>query len=226
MKKICIIPIRSRSKRLPGKNILKYHNKPLYEWTINFSLKSNFFDQIILATDYKKILNKKFNKKITKYFRSKKNSSDNATLLDLTKEVINKFSFNDEDIIFILPVTNPLRRKKNLVEIFNLFKKKNYKYPVFSVRKNINPLHLLFEKENEFLKPITKNLINTKKQASPTNYIWNDAFIIDNCKNFINKKNLYGSKCLFYEMPQNLSVSIDDKFDFEISKFLFKKKKC
>ena len=25
-------------------------------------------------------------------------------------------------------------------------------------------------------------------------------------------------------MPQNLSVSIDDKFDFEISKFLFKKK--
>ena len=72
---------------------------------------------------------------------------------------------------------------------------------MFSVRKNINPLHLLFEKENEFLKPITKNLINTKKQASPTNYIWNDAFIIDNCKNFINKKiymvlNVYFMKCL------------------------------
>ena len=63
MKKICIIPIRSGSKRLPGKNILKFHNKSLYEWTTNFSVKSNFFDQIILATDYKQILNKRFDKK-------------------------------------------------------------------------------------------------------------------------------------------------------------------
>ena len=46
--------------------------------------------------------------------------------------------------------------------------------------------------------------------------------MIDSCKNFI-KKNLYGFKSLFYEMPQNLSISIDDKFDFEISKFLFTK---
>ena len=47
--------------------------------------------------------------------------------------------------------------------------------------------------------------------------------MIDSCKNFIKKKNLYGFKSLFYEMPQNLSISIDDKFDFEISKFLFTK---
>ena len=224
MKKICIIPIRSGSKRLPGKNILKFHNKSLYEWTTNFSVKSNFFDQIILATDYKQILNKRFDKKITKYLRSKKSSTDKATLLDLTKEIIKKFNFNGEDVIFILPVTNPLRTKKDLVQIFNLFKKNNFKYPAFSVRKNINPLHLLFKKENGFLKPINKNVIDTKKQAYPTNYIWNDAFLIDSCNNLIKKKNLYGNKSLFYEMPQNLSISIDDKFDFEISKFLFKKK--
>ena len=54
MKKICIIPIRKGSKMLPGKNILRYHGKPFYEWTINFSIKSNFFNQIILATDIKK----------------------------------------------------------------------------------------------------------------------------------------------------------------------------
>ena len=106
----------------------------------------------------------------------------------MTKEVINKFKFNDEDIIFILPVTNPLRRKKDLLEIFNLFKEKKFKYPVFSVRKNINPVHLLFKKENGFLRPITKNVINTQKQAYPVNYIWNDAFMIDSCKNFIKKK--------------------------------------
>ena len=126
MKKICIIPIRSGSKRLPGKNILKFHNKSLYEWTTNFSVKSNFFDQIILATDYKQILNKRFDKKITKYLRSKKSSTDKATLLDLTKEIIKKFNFNGEDVIFILPVTNPLRTKKDLVQIFNLFKKNNF----------------------------------------------------------------------------------------------------
>tara|TARA_B100001057_G_scaffold500364_1_gene614996 strand:- start:5515 stop:6198 length:684 start_codon:yes stop_codon:yes gene_type:complete len=223
MKKICIIPIRSGSKRLTDKNILEYHGKSLYEWTTDFSLKSNFFNKIILATNYENILNKKFNKKIIKYSRSKKNSSDRSTLLDLTKEIIVKFNIKNDDIIFILPVTNPLRRKKDLIKIYNLFEKNKFKYPVFSVRKNINPLHLLFKKEKGFLKPFKKNVINTKKQASPTNYIWNDAFLIDSCKNFMQKKNLYGYKCLFYEMPQEFSVSIDDKYDFEVSKFFFKK---
>lgn len=48
---IAIIPARSGSKRIPGKNIKKFSGKPMIEWPINAALKANIFDKIIVSTD-------------------------------------------------------------------------------------------------------------------------------------------------------------------------------
>ena len=46
MKKLCIIPARGGSKRLPGKNIKPLNGKPLVFYTIDATIKSNIFDKI------------------------------------------------------------------------------------------------------------------------------------------------------------------------------------
>jgi len=46
MKKLCIIPARGGSKRLPGKNIRKLDNKPLIFHTIDATL--GLFDKVII----------------------------------------------------------------------------------------------------------------------------------------------------------------------------------
>lgn len=225
MQKICIIPFRKGSKRLKNKNIKNYCGKPLYQWTINFALETNFFDKIIIATNYNNILKKKFDKNIDLYKRSSINSRDKATLLDLIKEVIKKKSISKSDSIFLLPVTNPFRDKKDLIKIFQKFKETKYKYPIMSVVKNMNPPHLLWVKENNVLDPYQKKITKTQKQAFNDTFIWNDAYLLDTAKNFYFKKNLYGHKILPYEMPYYSSISIDDKYDFEISEYFFKKYK-
>lgn len=48
---ICIIPARGGSKRIPRKNIKKFGDKPMIEWSILAAIDSNCFDRVIVSTD-------------------------------------------------------------------------------------------------------------------------------------------------------------------------------
>lgn len=50
-KRICIIPARGGSKRLPNKNILQFHGKPMIAYAIEAAKNSALFDKIVVTTD-------------------------------------------------------------------------------------------------------------------------------------------------------------------------------
>jgi pseudaminic acid cytidylyltransferase len=54
---ICVIPARGGSKRIPRKNIKKFHGKPMIAWSIDAAKKSKCFDEIIVSTDDSEIVN-------------------------------------------------------------------------------------------------------------------------------------------------------------------------
>mgnify|MGYP003627717383 FL=1 len=56
MKKLCIIPARGGSKRLPRKNVKLLNGKPLVFYTIDSVIKSNVFDKVIFTSDDDEIL--------------------------------------------------------------------------------------------------------------------------------------------------------------------------
>ncbi|WP_445397088.1 pseudaminic acid cytidylyltransferase [Zobellella sp. An-6] len=49
--KLCIIPARGGSKRIPRKNIKEFCGKPMIAWSIEAAHKSQCFDRIIVSTD-------------------------------------------------------------------------------------------------------------------------------------------------------------------------------
>ncbi|MDX1677260.1 pseudaminic acid cytidylyltransferase [Arsukibacterium sp.] len=53
--KIAVIPARSGSKRIPGKNTKKFYGKPILSWPIAAALESGLFDQVIVSTDCRQI---------------------------------------------------------------------------------------------------------------------------------------------------------------------------
>ena len=53
--KICIIPARGGSKRIPRKNIRPFHGKPMIAWSIEAALNSKLFDQVLVSTDDQEI---------------------------------------------------------------------------------------------------------------------------------------------------------------------------
>jgi CMP-N-acetylneuraminic acid synthetase len=50
MKTLCVIPIKSKSERLPGKNLRFLYDKPLYQWTFDTIINCGF-DRIVVDTD-------------------------------------------------------------------------------------------------------------------------------------------------------------------------------
>lgn len=55
--KICVIPARGGSKRIPRKNIREFCGKPMIVWTIGYALQSGLFDKVIVSTDDEAIAN-------------------------------------------------------------------------------------------------------------------------------------------------------------------------
>ena len=53
--RLCVIPARGGSKRIPRKNIREFCGKPIIAWSIEAATESNCFDRIIVSTDDKKI---------------------------------------------------------------------------------------------------------------------------------------------------------------------------
>ena len=81
---LCIIPARSGSKGLPGKNIKRLLGKPLLYYTIKQARRSKYIDRVIVSTDSKKIagLAKRFGAEIP-FMRPKGLARDNSSGIDV-----------------------------------------------------------------------------------------------------------------------------------------------
>jgi pseudaminic acid cytidylyltransferase len=51
MARLCVIPARGASKRIPRKNIRLFRGQPMIAWSIQAALASGCFDEIIVSTD-------------------------------------------------------------------------------------------------------------------------------------------------------------------------------
>jgi N-acylneuraminate cytidylyltransferase len=55
--KLCVIPARGGSKRIPNKNIKEFCGKPIIGWSIEAAIHSGCFDKVIVSTDDENIAN-------------------------------------------------------------------------------------------------------------------------------------------------------------------------
>jgi pseudaminic acid cytidylyltransferase len=49
--KLCVIPARGGSKRIPRKNIKLFHGKSITAWSIEAAIQIGCFDQMGVSTD-------------------------------------------------------------------------------------------------------------------------------------------------------------------------------
>ena len=99
LKTICVIPARGGSKRIPRKNIKKFHGKPLIAWSISCALKSGIFENIFVSTDDKEIADiaEEYGAKVP-FLRPKDISDDYATDKDVLNHFLNWHNKNNQDL--------------------------------------------------------------------------------------------------------------------------------
>lgn len=120
---LAIITARGGSKRIPHKNIKLFLGQPIIKYVIEAALDSNCFNEVMVSTDDKEIarISQSFGAKIP-FFRSAANSGDQATTVDVIKEVLAGYKERDKrfDYFCCIYPTAPFISAERLRKSFKL----------------------------------------------------------------------------------------------------------
>ena len=220
---IAIIPARSGSKGLPGKNIKSLCGKPMIAYTIESALKSKYITEVIISTDCKEIEKIALKYGAKSYFlRPNHLASNDAKAIDVyiytIEKLINEYDYIINEFIVLQP-TSPLRKVDDVNSAIDLFFGKKAD-SVISYTKENHPIewHQYINLEGKFEKIFNNNkLLN--RQESRESYYPNGAIFIFKC-NLIKQNKYYNSNSYAFIMPIEKSIDIDTRFDFEIAEYL------
>jgi D-sedoheptulose 7-phosphate isomerase len=113
-KNIAVLPIRSGSKRVKGKNFITFCGVPLFSIVLAQIVASKNFELIILAVDKDVKLPDKLilDKSISVYYRDPNNSMDTSCTEDVLLELVENKCLGPTDYLFLFQATNPFLRLK------------------------------------------------------------------------------------------------------------------
>ena len=225
---LAIIPARGGSKGLPGKNIKLLGDLPLICHTIKAALDSNLIDRVIVSTENDEIASiaKNCGAEVP-FMRSIDLASDTSMVMDSYLQVVDMITKENskliESFVALLP-TVPLRTSKDIDNAIQIFNDKNAN-SVISVVEASTPVywHRSISKEGileNFLPEF--NALKNRQELKKT-YLPNGAIYVFRTEVLRSTREYYTSKTYPYIMPKERSADIDDKFDFEWARYLFKK---
>ncbi|MGW8121973.1 acylneuraminate cytidylyltransferase family protein [Roseivirga echinicomitans] len=121
MNKIAFIPARGGSKRLPGKNLMKFSGKPLLFYSIMFAIKSGLFSHIIVSSDDDEILEYAESLGVTPLKRPQNIAGDFSPTISAAQHALASLKNEDASAFVTLQPTNPARNFKHLQQAFEIF---------------------------------------------------------------------------------------------------------
>ena len=109
---LAVIPARSGSKGLPGKNVMQISGKPLIAWSIEEAKRSKYLDKVIVSTDSSEFGEiAEMHGAEVPFLRPTKLSTDEASSFSVIEHAIGFLMSQGEnfDYIVLLEPTSPLR---------------------------------------------------------------------------------------------------------------------
>jgi pseudaminic acid cytidylyltransferase len=133
--KLCVIPARGGSKRIPRKNIKDFNGKPMIAYSIEAAIQSGCFDKVIVSTDDLEIAEvaKQFGAQVP-FIRPEALSNDYAGTLPVIKHAVEWFDAVNENPtqVCCLYATAPFVTAKHIQKAYQQLESSQAEY-CFSV---------------------------------------------------------------------------------------------
>lgn len=219
VKNICIIPARGRSKRIPNKNIVDFHGKPLIAYTIEAARKSNLFGKnIYISSDSSEILKVARRYHAQTILRPQKISGDKASLEEATVHLLEQVGKNFDNLCMLMP-TSPLRNSGDIKESFQIFQKTragclmsvasyHWLYPLWALEEKTGTLHFFFGR---------KYLVDSKALPKEL-YCPAGGIRWVKIAYFLQERKFYGKHIAKYVIPFERAADIDTYEDLQLAK--------
>jgi N-acylneuraminate cytidylyltransferase/CMP-N,N'-diacetyllegionaminic acid synthase len=228
-KNLAIIPARSGSKGLPGKNIRQLIDKPLIAWSIEQALACKYISEVIVSTDSQEIADIAiaYGAKVP-FLRPAYLAEDHSTTSDVLIHVIEELVKKNEvyEYLFLLEPTSPLRETKDINLAFETLLNTPTAKSIVGVSRNEaqHPDFCVSLTDKGFLESSNSFKV-IRRQNIKDSFFFEGSIYISEIKYYLASKNFYHDKCLGFVFPKWKSFEIDDITDFVIAEAILKNKK-
>lgn len=225
VKHIAVILARGGSKRLPRKNILEFHGKPLLAWTIEAALESACYQRVLVSTDDPEIagIARSYGAEVP-FLRNVAaddiSPSSEATLAALDQA--EKHWGERYEFVSQLMANCPLRSSSDINDAVDNFLRRGADFQISCFRFGwMNPwwaARLDDEQRPDFLFPEARA---QRSQDLPPLYCPSGAIWIANSSELRQSRTFYGRSHIFHPMDWMSAMDIDDAEDLLMARACF-----
>ena len=224
---VTIIPARGGSKGIPNKNIKPLNGKPLIHYAIELAREAQrkgiIFDHIV-STDREEIASiAKDMEGNVPFLRPAELATDGSAVVDTAIHAVNWWEKEHGDkihSILILQPTNPLTTGQDVEKAVKhyLNNQPEAKCLVSVCDAQHIRLSSLYHEKGMYLEQVFKDVDPTERRQALKKLYWrNGAIYITRRDLLLKEQKIINENPLFYTMPRDRSVAIDDIFDWNVA---------
>lgn len=215
--KLCVIPARGGSKRIPGKNIRDFCGKPVIAYSIEAALQSNCFDKVIVSTDDQGIASvaQSYGAEIP-FLRPQALADDFTGTNDVIKHAIQWYNSSRQMVSYVccLYATAPFVQKTYLEEGYKKLLELNKSF-AFSVTSFPFPIQRAIRiKQNSEVQAIWPENINKRSQDLEEAFHDAGQFYWGTSDAFLKDEVIFSNVSTSVKIPRHLVQDMDTLEDW------------
>lgn len=213
---VALIPARSGSKGLPGKNTLLIGGVPLVSWTIRAALNSQIVDQVVVSSDSQEVLDLSAKLGAEPLERPSHLATDSSQASEVVRHAIEgRWNFG---VVAYLQPTSPLRTSIHIDEALTVLTVTSAEAVVSVYETRVLPELMYRMNGKGRLQPVVAQR-EVRRQDLPATYVLNGAIYAAYTPPLVRASYQFRSmNPAAYVMSEIDSVDIDDLDDFEAAR--------
>lgn len=224
-KKLCLIPARGGSKRVPRKNVLPLNGRPLISYSIRAAIDSGIFDEVIVSTEDEEIRSVALSEGALVDNRPEHLAGDTATKVQVVKEFLERGDHRTRyGFITALLPTCPFRTAEHVKAAFQMMKENPQLPFLVGVTEYEFPIQLSLTAIDDVQVEMTfaDGYKVTRSQDIGKRYHPNGAMYMATVAAFLSRGTFFNEKMLAYRMSALRSFDIDYPYQFAMAEILAK----
>ena len=227
--RLCVIPARGGSKRIPRKNIKEFCGKPMIAWSIRAAISSECFDRIIVSTDDEEIadISRTYGADVP-FIRSAGLSDDQTVLQSVIVDAIERHNHDGKSAteVCCIYATAPMIQAADIKKGLDVLMASRADYAI-SVTSYAFPIQrAIWITDQQRVQMFQPEHLNSRSQDLKE--AWHDAgqFVWGNASAWLSGKTAMGTAAAPVVLPRYRVQDIDSWEDWQHAEALFRLTNC